>query len=100
MVIRKRTFDPFADPSAASALLSALGPVRAVLVCGLVTSICVHLTAASCYQRGLATSVVQDACADEEPRHEHTLATYDDLMYRVINTDDVIAEASGPPRFA
>ena len=48
--MRKRTFDPFADPDAAPALLDALGPARAVLVCGLVTSICVNLTAAGFYQ--------------------------------------------------
>ena len=49
-VVRKRTFDPFADPDATPALLDALGPARAVLVCGLVTSICVNLTAAGFYQ--------------------------------------------------
>ena len=98
-VVRKRTFDPFADPGAAPALLDALGPARAVLVCGLVTSICVNLTAAGFYQRGYATSVVREASADAAPRHAQTLDGYDNLMYRVVGVDDVAAGEPGPPPF-
>ena len=97
--MRKRTFDPFADPGAAPALLDALGPARAVLVCGLVTSICVNLTAAGFYQRGYATSVVREASADASPRHAQTLDGYDNLMYRVVGVDDVAAGEPGPPPF-
>ena len=50
-------------------------------------------------QRGFATSVVREASADAAPRHEQTLTTYDNLMYRVVGVDDVAAGEPGPPPF-
>jgi nicotinamidase-related amidase len=76
--------------------------IDTVLVCGLVTSVCVHHTAYGLFDAGLRTFLVQDACADRGlERHKATLNLYGDYMYDVINTEDLESEESlipaGPP---
>ena len=73
-VIVKQTFDGFLNP-ALEAYLHANGK-RFLLVAGLVTSVCVLLTAAAAAQRGYLVGVVEDCCADKPEAHEHTLGRY------------------------
>jgi len=73
-VIYKQSFDGFCKP-ALQAWLEKNGK-RFVLVAGLVTSVCVFLTAASAAQRGYLVGVVEDCCADKAEAHEHTLGRY------------------------
>ena len=73
-VILKQTFDGFLNPQLPQ-YLAAQGK-RFVLVAGLVTSVCVLLTAVSAAQRGFLTAVITDCCADEPQAHQHTLQNY------------------------
>ena len=73
-VILKQTFDGFLKPQL-SHYLAERGK-RFVLVAGLVTSVCVLLTAISAAQRGFLTAVIEDCCADNPQAHEHTLQNY------------------------
>jgi nicotinamidase-related amidase len=47
-----------------------------LLVAGLVTHVCVLLTAASAAQMGFLVAVVEDCCADDPWAHEWTLERY------------------------
>jgi len=73
-VIYKQSFDAFLKP-ALPAWLEKNGK-RFVLVAGLVTSVCVLLTAAAAAQRGYLVGVVEDCCADQPAAHGHTLDRY------------------------
>jgi len=73
-VMYKQSFDAFLKP-ALPAYLEKHGK-RFVLVAGLVTSVCVLLTAATAAQRGYFVGVVEDCCADQPAAHEHTLGRY------------------------
>ena len=87
-VIIKQTFDGFLNP-ALSEHLEAAGK-RYLLVAGLVTSVCVLLTAAAAAQRGYLVSVIEDCCADKPEAHVHTLERYPFVFDPV--TTDVIAD--------
>ena len=73
-VVIKQTFDGFFQPELDERL--SAGDKRYLLVAGLVTSVCVLLTAASAAQRGYLVSVIEDCCADKPEAHEHTLERY------------------------
>jgi len=73
-VIVKQTFDGFLNPELPG-MLDAAGK-RYVLVAGLVTSVCVLLTAAAAAQRGYLVGLVEDCCADKPEAHLHTLDRY------------------------
>jgi len=61
-----------------------------VLVCGLVTSCCVHLNAAGLFHRGYEVYVVGDCCADRSNKiHSWTLSSEARRTYAVISLDDV-----------
>ncbi len=87
-VIVKQTFDGFLNDEL-QAWLQAHGK-RYVLVAGLVTSVCVLLTAASAAQRGYLVSVVEDCCADNLEAHVHTLERYP-FVFDVTSIDDIVA---------
>ncbi len=87
-VIVKQTFDGFLNDEL-QAWLQANGK-RYVLVAGLVTSVCVLLTAASAAQRGYLVSVVEDCCADNPEAHVHTLERYP-FVFDVTSIDDIVA---------
>lgn len=80
-VIIKRTFDGFLNPELQSYLLKT--GKRFILVAGLVTSVCVLLTAASAAQHGYLVALVEDCCADEPAAHEQTLGGYPFIFDRV-----------------
>jgi nicotinamidase-related amidase len=73
-VLHKHSFDAFQNP----VLLAYLKKRRTgfVLVAGLVTTVCVFLTAASAMQSGFLTAVVEDCCADHPEMHEQVLKMY------------------------
>lgn len=73
-VIEKQTYDGFHRPEL-NDWLDAHAK-RHILVAGLVTSVCVLLTAASAAQRGYLVSIVEDCCADTPDAHAHVLRCY------------------------
>jgi nicotinamidase-related amidase len=80
-VIYKQSFDGFHKP----ALLAYLekNQKRFLLVAGLVTSVCVLLTAATAAQRGYLVGIVEDCCADTPQAHDHTLQRYPFIFDRI-----------------
>ena len=83
-VIEKQTFDSFIGTDLEEHLQS-LG-IKAVLIAGLETSVCVLFTANSAYQRKYLPLVVSDACADSGDRHKNALEMYGDLSFKTITT--------------
>lgn len=70
--------------------------IDTVLVCGLITSVCVQHSAFGVFEAGYRTILVTDACADRgKERHEAALALYGDYMYELRNIDSVQAELKG-----
>ena len=63
------------------------------MCCGLLTSVCVHHTAAGAHQRAFRVSIVSDACADlTTERHDSVLKLYGNkYMYDVINLETAIS---------
>jgi nicotinamidase-related amidase len=58
--------------------------IDTVLVCGLITSVCVQHSAFGIFEAGFRTILVTDACADRgKPRHDAALALYGDYMYEL-----------------
>lgn len=87
-VFIKQTFDGFLNEELHN-WLTARGK-RYLLVGGLVTSVCVLLTAAAAAQRGYLVSVVEDCCADKPEAHVHTLERYP-FIFDVTTVDDIVA---------
>jgi len=87
-VIYKQSFDGFRKP-ALPAYLEKNGK-RFLLVAGLVTSVCVFLTAASAAQRGYLVGIVEDCCADKIAAHDHTLQQYPFIFDRT-SVDQITA---------
>ena len=73
-VIYKQSFDGFHKPALPAYLEK--NQKRFLLVAGLVTSVCVLLTAATAAQRGYLVAIVEDCCADKPDAHDHTLQRY------------------------
>lgn len=73
-IISKQSYDGFFNNELARHLQE--NGKRYLLVAGLVTSVCVLLTAASAAQRGFLVSLVEDCCADSAEAHGHTLEAY------------------------
>ncbi len=71
--------------------------VDTVAVCGIVTNVCVLLTALDAVQNDISSIIVSDACACHKPSiHEATLKSYDKFllapMFRIMNASDVVSE--------
>ena len=67
--------------------------IDTVLVCGLITSVCVQHSAFGIFEAGFRTILVTDACADRgKSRHEAALALYGDYMYELRTVDSVKEE--------
>ncbi|HTP28777.1 MAG TPA: cysteine hydrolase [Anaeromyxobacteraceae bacterium] len=62
---------------------------RYVLVAGLVTSVCVALTATSAAQTGFLSAIVADACADYPEAHELALKRYRGYLVDVANIQEL-----------
>ena len=61
-----------------------------ILMCGLVTSCCVHMNAAGLFLRGYPTFVVSDACGDRtQQMHLDTLQRESRRCYAVVEQQDV-----------
>ncbi|MBT8079083.1 MAG: cysteine hydrolase [Gammaproteobacteria bacterium] len=80
-VLYKQSFDGFHNPELEQVLRA--GGKEFLLVAGLVTSVCVLLTAATAAQRGYLVAAVEDCCADQPGAHEHTLQRYPFVFDRV-----------------
>lgn len=85
-VICKQTFDGFQNPELQNHL--AERQTRYLLVAGLVTSVCVLLTAAAAAQRGYLVSVISDCCGDSDTAHRHTLDRYP-FIFSTVNASQV-----------
>ena len=71
--------------------------VDTVVVCGIVTSVCVLLTALDAIQNDFKAVVISDACACHQPDlHEATLKVYDSLilapLFRIITSAEFVRE--------
>jgi nicotinamidase-related amidase len=88
--VEKETFDGFMGTDLAE-FLEGRG-VKAVIIAGLETSVCVLFTATSAYLRRIVPLVVADACADEPSRHEATLRMYGDLCFKAVTTAQVVRD--------
>ncbi len=64
---------------------------RYVLVAGLVTSVCVALTATSAAQTGFLAAIVADGCADYPEAHELTLKRFRGWLLDVASTSELAA---------
>lgn len=83
MVITKTSWS---STSGGTGLLDTLkrDGIDTVLVCGLITSVCVQHSAFGVFEAGYRTILVTDACADRgRERHEAALALYGDYMYEL-----------------
>lgn len=70
--------------------------IDTVLVCGLITSVCVQHSAFGVFEAGYRTLLVTDACADRgRARHEAALALYGDYMYELVTTQDLCHPKTG-----
>ena len=91
-IVRKQTFDGFAGTDLEHVLHER--GIKAVLIAGLETSVCVLFTATSAYLKRLVPIVVGDACADLAERHEATLRMYTGLCFQQVATAQVQADLS------
>ncbi len=71
--------------------------VDTVAVCGIVTSVCVLITALDAIQNDFKTVIVSDACTCHDPKiHEATLKVYDSLilepLFRIVSSSQLIEE--------
>jgi nicotinamidase-related amidase len=89
-MVGKETFDGFVGTDLEEYLRSR--SVKAALISGLETSVCVLFTATSAYLRRIVPLVVTDACADEPSRHEAALSMYGDLCFKTVTTSQVAGE--------
>jgi len=70
--------------------------IDTVLVCGLITSVCVQHSAFGIFEAGYRTLLVTDACADRgRARHDAALALYGDYMYELLTVKD-LSEPENP----
>lgn len=70
--------------------------IETVLVCGLITSVCVQHSAFGIFEAGYRTLLVTDACADRgRARHEAALALYGDYMYELVTSEDLESKRTG-----
>ena len=92
-VVEKEAFDGFVGTDLANYLESL--DIKAALISGLETSVCVLFTATSAYLRRIVPLVVTDACADEPSRHEATLGMYDDLCFKAVTTSQIVGDWAG-----
>ena len=87
-VIYKQSFDGFHKPALPAYLEK--NQKRFLLVAGLVTSVCVFLTAATAAQRGYLVGLVEDCCADSPEAHDHILRGYP-FIFDPISVDQITA---------
>jgi nicotinamidase-related amidase len=71
--------------------------VETVLVCGLITSVCVHHSAYGLFEAGFRIVLLQDACADRGiERHKAVIKLYGDYIYEVLlDSKDLMSDETG-----
>eukprot|EP00573_Skeletonema_grethae_P005050 CAMPEP_0201693644 /NCGR_PEP_ID=MMETSP0578-20130828/6176_1 /ASSEMBLY_ACC=CAM_ASM_000663 /TAXON_ID=267565 /ORGANISM="Skeletonema grethea, Strain CCMP 1804" /LENGTH=340 /DNA_ID=CAMNT_0048179209 /DNA_START=181 /DNA_END=1203 /DNA_ORIENTATION=+ len=92
MIITKTSWS---STSGGTGLLDTLKQdgIDTVLVCGLITSVCVQHSAFGVFEAGYRTILVTDACADRgRERHEAALALYGDYMYELRSVESLRLE--------
>jgi nicotinamidase-related amidase len=88
VIIPKSSWSSTSD-TALKEVLKASG-IDTVVVCGLITSVCVQHSAFGVFEAGYRTLLVTDACADRgRARHEAALALYGDYMYELVTSRDL-----------
>ena len=61
--------------------------IETVLVCGLITAVCVHHTAYGLVNEGFNVLLVEDACAERTlERHQQCISLYGNYVYELIST--------------
>lgn len=88
-VLEKTKLDAFLQTDL-HAILERRG-VRHVFVCGLVTSVCINITALSAVQRGFVTTVLSDCVADESDNLSEVLPYYGSFVYRTMVSTEMVA---------
>jgi nicotinamidase-related amidase len=86
-IIRKQTFDGLVNTDLERVLRER--NIKAVLIAGLDTSVCVLFTATAAYLRRFVPFVVSDACADRPEKHEAALRMYNGLCFQTVTTAQV-----------
>ena len=92
MVITKTSWS---STSGGTGLLETLkhDGIDTVLVCGLITSVCVQHSAFGVFEAGYRTILATDACADRgRARHEAALTLYGDYMYEMRSVNSLKVE--------
>jgi nicotinamidase-related amidase len=97
-IILKKTFDGFVATDLEHEL--HVRNIRAVLIAGLVTSVCVLFTATSAYVRNIVPILVHDACADMPADHDATLRRYTGLCFQSVTTGQVRDDLASVLRLA
>mmetsp|Transcript_19639 Transcript_19639/g.56270 ORF Transcript_19639/g.56270 Transcript_19639/m.56270 type:complete len:261 (+) Transcript_19639:85-867(+) len=65
--------------------------IHTVILCGLITSICVQHSAFGLFEAGFRTAVVEDACADRsKERHDAAIFLYGGYMYEVVSSGQLL----------
>ena len=91
VVVEKCTFDGFYKSRLADVLASH--SIKQTLICGLVTSACVHATAQSAFAQGFCPVLVEDCCADRtRERHEAVLSLYGGYMYKLVRLESLLTD--------
>ena len=76
--IIKNTFDGFLNTDLEEYLNER--KIKGLLICGLITSVCVLITALTAIQKGFLVSVLSDCCSDSSKTHDFILNEYDYLI--------------------
>jgi len=70
--------------------------IDSVLVCGLITSVCVQHSAFGVFEAGYRTLLVEDSCGDRgRARHDAALALYGGYMYELISSTELADPVNG-----
>jgi nicotinamidase-related amidase len=88
VIIPKTSWSSTSDTALKEVL--RVSKIDTVLVCGLITSVCVQHSAFGVFEAGYRTLLVTDACADRgRARHDAALALYGDYMYELVTSRDL-----------
>ena len=65
--------------------------IDTVVLCGLITSVCVQHSAYGMFENGFNVIVVEDACADRgRDRHNAAMLLYSDYLYKAMTVSECI----------
>jgi nicotinamidase-related amidase len=88
-IIVKGSFDAFHDTNLESYLRET--GIDTIVVCGLVTSVCVLFSTQSAFARGFKVLIYEEGCGDRcIERHKSAISLYDNYCFEVYNDCDTI----------